>query len=117
MHHRLYHRLLMLIVCGLYLLPVTPDAHVQCNTCHLEQMPTEQSAELKGALPMLCMECHMDRFGDSEHIINVIPTGSTGGLPLVEGKLGCTTCHDPHGSQAWQLRVSAQTLCMTCHQY
>ena len=59
----------------------------------------------------------MDRFGGSEHVIDIFPTGSTGSLPLVKGKLGCTTCHDPHGTQPWQLRVSAQTLCMTCHQY
>lgn len=92
-------------------------AHEQCNQCHLETAPNGQQATLIQALPMLCIECHMSRVGGSEHKINFIPEGPIGSLPLVEGKLSCTTCHDPHGKQAKQLRVPSDVLCITCHQF
>lgn len=92
-------------------------AHDDCTTCHRQQTPTEQQAMLIQDLPKLCINCHADRAGNGEHIIEVFPQGTTDPLPLVEGKLGCITCHDPHGTQPGQLRVSAADLCMICHQY
>lgn len=108
---------IVLATASLLLLSPPLRAHGQCNQCHLEDVPTAQQATLALPLPMLCIDCHMDRTGETEHSINIIPAGPTGALPLVEGKLGCTTCHDPHSTQPMQLRVSINTLCVTCHQY
>ncbi|MDH5444579.1 MAG: cytochrome c3 family protein [Gammaproteobacteria bacterium] len=97
--------------------PVLSNAHETCKSCHRENQPTEDRAELVHTLPNLCIECHSERADKGEHQINIVPTGGTGPLPLVEGKLSCTTCHDPHSTQGKQLRISAKTLCLTCHQY
>lgn len=103
-------------IIGLLLLPFSLTAHERCDFCHLSPTPTEQQAELAGSLPSLCIDCHNDRAGGGEHAINIIPMGPTGNLPLVNGRLGCTTCHDPHATTPLQLRTNTNTLCMTCHQ-
>ncbi len=111
-------RLMTITLCsgiGLYLLPLSLNAHQRCDLCHLSPSPTQQQADLAGSLPGLCIDCHAERAGNGEHIINVAPTGVIGNLPLVNGKLGCTTCHDPHGTTPMQLRSSANDLCMSCH--
>jgi len=102
-------------IIGALLLPASLIAHEQCNICHISQTPTAQQATLAGSLPALCVDCHYERMGKSEHVINIFPTGPTGNLPLINGRLGCTTCHDPHGKTAMQLRTSTDKLCMSCH--
>jgi predicted CXXCH cytochrome family protein len=39
------------------------------------------------------------------------------GLPLYNGRVECSTCHDPHGPTAGRLRLSNQgsALCLACH--
>ncbi|MFO1413614.1 MAG: DmsE family decaheme c-type cytochrome [Burkholderiales bacterium] len=55
-----------------------------------------------------CIECHTEVRGDilkpSHH-------------PIIEGKIGCENCHDPHGSmQKASLRnESINDLCLSCH--
>jgi DmsE family decaheme c-type cytochrome len=55
-----------------------------------------------------CVECHRDVRADilkpSHH-------------PIIEGKVGCQDCHDPHGAlQKASLRAeSVSDLCLTCH--
>ena len=55
-----------------------------------------------------CIECHRDVRGEiikpSHH-------------PIIEGKVGCHDCHDPHGAlQKASLRSeSIRDLCVTCH--
>jgi DmsE family decaheme c-type cytochrome len=55
-----------------------------------------------------CVECHRDVRADilkpSHH-------------PIIEGKVGCQDCHDPHGAlQKASLRAeSIPDLCLTCH--
>jgi len=55
-----------------------------------------------------CLACHRDQRGEimkpSHH-------------PIIEGKVACHDCHDPHGSLTpFQLKAeSAQDLCTSCH--
>lgn len=55
-----------------------------------------------------CIACHRDQRAEI-----VKPSHH----PIVEGKVGCHDCHDPHGSLApYQLRAdSIVDLCTTCH--
>ncbi len=113
---------LKLFVCyigfsSILLLPFMTFAHEQCITCHLDPDPVEGSVELAGRLPGLCIYCHTERVGRGEHTINVIPRQSTGDLPLVNGRLGCTSCHDPHSTEPKQLWLRGDALCFTCHEF
>jgi len=44
---------------------------------------------------------------------------TAGGLPLPDGRIQCTTCHDPHNTRGYDgfLRISNQrsALCLACH--
>jgi len=91
--------------------------HEPCTVCHVNAAPDTQGTQLIRGLPDPCVECHAARIGAGEHIINVVPSMAMPvELPLVDGRLGCITCHDPHGTAPGQLRISAEQLCQACHQ-
>ncbi|MDQ7005854.1 MAG: cytochrome c3 family protein [Acidobacteriota bacterium] len=70
----------------------------------------------------VCLECHLPaRHGLSMHPLGVRPTRS-GKLPLVDGLVGCSTCHERHGSTLetsvaddFHLRLQPPLLCASCH--
>ncbi len=91
--------------------------HQQCTACHLDTAPQATSADLLIPLPGLCISCHSTKSGKGEHVVNVIPsTLPPAELPLQYGRLGCITCHDPHGDTPGQLRIAKEQLCQACHQ-
>ena len=97
---------------------------VTCVNCHSIHQPqtAANNSNVKGAQfaaapytttsrPLTykrCVECHTDVRADilkpSHH-------------PIIEGKIGCENCHDPHGSmQKASLRAdSVNDLCLSCH--
>ena len=94
------------------------QGHSQCTACHSQGVSDDTAvmATIRPELPQLCIDCHQDRVAAGEHIINVTPvTAHPASLPLVNGRVSCTSCHDPHGKQAAQLRMDAATLCQDCH--
>lgn len=99
----------------LVLLPLLQAAafdHSQCTSCHL----LEGDPELVQPLPYLCISCHMERVGEGEHVINVEPESTpVPALPLLNGVIGCSTCHDPHATSPGQLRLSIGQMCWACH--
>jgi DmsE family decaheme c-type cytochrome len=98
--------------------------NVTCVNCHSihGQQSAANPAELKSAqfaaAPYtttarqlnykLCVECHRDVRGDI-----VKPSHH----PIIEGKVTCQNCHEPHGSlQKASLRnESVSDLCLSCH--
>ena len=73
--------------------------HSQCTTCHAQGIKDNQAimATIRPTLPQLCINCHQERMAMGEHVINVRPiTAQPSSLPLVNGMVSCTTCHDPH---------------------
>lgn len=100
---------------GLADLPLA-NAHDKCTLCHAHVSPVAGSADLITTLPALCINCHPDRVGKSEHRIGIKPTSSmTASLPLLNGLITCTTCHDPHGESAALIRFNNERLCSVCH--
>jgi predicted CXXCH cytochrome family protein len=92
------------------------NAHDNCLDCHVNSAPIVGNADLAIALPDLCIGCHPDRVGDEEHIIGIFPNlRMTQVLPLINGKIGCTTCHDIHSGLQSSLRVHTPYLCQYCH--
>lgn len=92
-----------------------PDIKKDCAICH-----PSHGGEVTGVLikPVsdLCLSCHPDRTGEREHAVDVVPSMTVTGLPLREGRVACTTCHDPHNNRYGNmLRMPPQKLCQACH--
>ena len=75
-----------------------------CHRMHVEHDP----ATTRAAIPEMCMSCHKEKRAQitrpSHH-------------PIVEGKMVCTDCHNPHGSAGPKLMVkdSINETCYSCH--
>jgi predicted CXXCH cytochrome family protein len=92
------------------------NIHPKCTDCHVATEPTEKSADLIRPLETLCTECHPAAEGFTQHAIGVAPEGGdAGGLPLVDGKIACITCHDSHVTTRGLLRINSEALCRACH--
>jgi DmsE family decaheme c-type cytochrome len=83
--------------------------NVACTSCHSVHAPKSVRAQLKTARDSeACFACHKQirakSFRTSHH-------------PVREGKLDCTSCHDPHdATKPKMIRADWTTeLCLTCH--
>jgi len=114
MNHNITIALISLI---LWAFPINGmAAHDNCLDCHVNSAPIKGNATLVTALPDLCIDCHPDRVGDKEHIIDVfLKPGMTSALPLINGRISCSTCHDIHSGSLSSLRMQTPYLCQVCH--
>ncbi len=84
------------------------NGSVSCASCHAVMTPRSEHALLKTASQQeLCYTCHADvrgqMFKASHH-------------PVREGRMECSSCHNPHGSQPSLLkRGSLNETCTSCH--
>ena len=82
---------------------------VACTECHTVMRPVSRKAALKTEMEMdTCFQCHKDRRAQilrSSH------------MPLREGKITCSNCHNPHGSatEALLKENSINDTCYKCH--
>jgi DmsE family decaheme c-type cytochrome len=82
---------------------------VACTECHTVMRPVSRKFALKTENEMdTCFQCHKDRRAQilrSAH------------MPLREGKMTCTNCHNPHGSATEGLlkESSINETCYKCH--
>jgi DmsE family decaheme c-type cytochrome len=80
-----------------------------CVNCHTVMKSVSRKNQLKTAFePDTCFQCHKDRRAQmfrSSH------------MPLREGKIVCSDCHNPHGSitEALLKKDSINDVCYTCH--
>ena len=80
-----------------------------CTNCHTVMKSVSRKSQLKTAFePDTCFQCHKDRRAQmfrSSH------------MPLREGKMTCTNCHNPHGSatEALLRENSINDNCYKCH--
>lgn len=90
---------------------------VSCVSCHSVHNAGNHEAMLKEeSIPETCYGCHSEQraftLKRSAHPIRDASRGSG------QGKMDCTDCHNPHGSQAENL-ISANSVndkCYECHQ-
>ena len=80
-----------------------------CVNCHTIMKSVSRKNQLKTAWePDTCFQCHKDRRAQmfrSSH------------MPMREGKIVCSDCHNPHGSFTESLlkKDSINDVCYTCH--
>ena len=82
------------------------DACVACHDPHPKaEVP---KALLKKPQMLLCTGCHLQK---KAQLLR------PGHMPLREGKLECTSCHNPHGTtnDKMLLQTSVNQNCYTCH--
>lgn len=80
---------------------------VNCHSMHDEKINHGKSPLLKTASPAeSCYQCHSEKKAQIK---------KSGHMPLVEGKMGCTGCHNPHGSLVDKL-LAKNTIPETCYQ-
>lgn len=80
---------------------------LSCANCHTVHAPRDKSLT-KATQPETCFACHKTIRAETHRI-------ST--HPLAAGKIGCSDCHNPHGSVGPKLLVgnSVNETCWTCH--
>lgn len=82
---------------------------LSCTNCHTIMKEVSRKHQLKTAdQPDTCFQCHKDiraKFARSQH------------MPLPEGKMECTNCHNPHGSYNDHLlkEATVNDVCFQCH--
>jgi DmsE family decaheme c-type cytochrome len=81
---------------------------VACTDCHTvmkKMTPRYQLA--KGNVMDTCFQCHKDR--RAQMLRNAH-------MPQIEGKISCTSCHNPHGTAAESGLLKEATVNDTCYQ-
>ena len=84
--------------------------NVSCVTCHSVHSPKSEKAQLKTVtVTQTCESCHKQE---------ALKIKKAGHMPVREGKMECTSCHSPHGSDnVRMLKVgnSINESCASCH--
>jgi DmsE family decaheme c-type cytochrome len=84
-------------------------SNVSCDSCHyVMERRSDKSLKLAEDAKTICISCHLEKKGQmlkSAH------------MPVKEGKMDCTSCHNPHGSSGPHLLKTATVneTCYTCH--
>ena len=83
---------------------------LSCSTCHSAHAFKSERAQLKTVRQMdTCATCHRDK---------VAKIDRSGHMPLREGKMECSTCHNPHGTTNVRLLRRGDSIgeaCASCH--
>jgi DmsE family decaheme c-type cytochrome len=84
--------------------------NLSCLTCHSIHEPKSEKAHLKTEKQIeTCVQCHRTE-------VNKVHRSAH--MPVREGKLECTTCHNPHGSQNVKMLKAGNSIaesCASCH--
>jgi DmsE family decaheme c-type cytochrome len=86
--------------------------NLSCTTCHSVHNPESAARQLvKATETAVCATCHRVQVTKTERAV--------AHMPVREGKMSCTTCHNPHGSitnvKALKTGNSVGELCTSCH--
>jgi DmsE family decaheme c-type cytochrome len=83
---------------------------VTCTSCHSMHKPLSDAGFLKAKTETeVCATCHRDKAAKLDR---------SGHMPLREGKMACSTCHNMHGSTNVKLLRKGDSIaemCTSCH--
>ena len=84
--------------------------NVGCTSCHSVHKPQSERGHLKAAsVDGVCASCHQEKAARLQRASH---------MPLREGKMECSTCHNPHGSVNVRMLRAGSTInesCQSCH--
>jgi DmsE family decaheme c-type cytochrome len=85
---------------------------LSCTTCHSVHSPKAAAHQLvKATETQLCATCHRLQVAKTERAV--------AHMPVREGKMSCSSCHNPHGSisnvKALKVGSSVNETCYSCH--
>ncbi len=83
---------------------------ISCLSCHSVHTPTGPSQIKAVNEQALCATCHKDVVAKQRHRFTH--------MPVREGKMECSSCHNPHGSTNTKLLKTGTTVdeaCASCH--
>ena len=84
--------------------------NVSCVTCHSVHNPKSDKGQLKTVtVTQTCETCHKQE---------AMKVKRAGHMPVREGKMDCTSCHSPHGSNNVRMLKTGNTIneaCASCH--
>jgi DmsE family decaheme c-type cytochrome len=84
--------------------------NLACTTCHSIHNPKSAEAQLKTvSASETCIGCHKTE---------AMKVQRSGHMPVREGKMECTSCHDPHGSTNVRMLKTGNSVneaCTSCH--
>jgi DmsE family decaheme c-type cytochrome len=86
--------------------------NLSCATCHSVHKPVSFEKQLvKTTETALCATCHRAQVAKTERAV--------AHMPVREGKMSCSSCHNPHGSisnvKALRVGNSVAESCTSCH--
>jgi DmsE family decaheme c-type cytochrome len=86
--------------------------NLSCTTCHSVHSPKSFERQLvKPTETAVCVSCHRTQVAKTERAV--------AHMPVREGKMSCSSCHNPHGSinnvKALKVGSSISESCMSCH--
>ena len=83
---------------------------VACTSCHSVMSPASEHGQLaKATVVETCAQCHPREVRRQQM--------SLARMPVAEGKMDCTSCHNPHGTPNEKLlrAPSVNETCTSCH--
>ncbi len=84
--------------------------NISCVTCHSQHAPKSEAAQLKQpGVTETCVQCHKTQVAKLHRAAH---------MPVREGKMECSTCHNPHGSQNVKMLREGNSIneaCTSCH--
>ena len=80
---------------------------IACADCHTSHAPRDAVLQVSTE-PEVCFDCHQPVRGE---------TLKAFAHPFFEGKMGCSDCHSPHGTEAERqlVRRTVNETCFDCH--
>jgi DmsE family decaheme c-type cytochrome len=84
--------------------------NITCVSCHSVHTPKSEKGHLKmETITATCGQCHRDKVAKIQRSAH---------MPVREGKMECTTCHNQHGSSNVRLLRTGNSVgefCTSCH--
>ena len=110
------------------------EANDTCLSCHVKGNHSEWQGSMHDARNVSCVTCHsvhstksekaqlktvtITQTCESRHKQEALKVKKAGHMPVREGKMECTSCHSPHGSNNVRMLKVGNTInesCTTCH--
>ncbi|MGE0593404.1 MAG: DmsE family decaheme c-type cytochrome [Vicinamibacterales bacterium] len=84
--------------------------NLSCTTCHSVHAPASTAGQLRAASEgALCATCHRAQVNKTRRVAH---------MPVAEGAMTCSTCHNPHGAANVRLLRTGNWVnesCLSCH--